>query len=233
MTTYYRAKPSGFPGEYPNAGYLAVKETKCITGDNVFVSEISFMQDGKNGQEYVVEISTPFSKDPRASSGYYTATINVQNMKVQGYTVLINSKGKNVQQFYIKPGETITFRYAFTIDLESPAFALKKAHNAMSETDVFKKNKDRFDNWYDSNVPHFETDDPDMLKMYYYRWFVVYRGLHNPRTVMKNHPYPRQAFYEGPGGYTKAIGTIGSMSHTGSKMDERRFERLGRYSELE
>jgi hypothetical protein len=48
----------------------------------------------------------------------------------------------------------------------------------------------------------------DLLKMYYYRWFVVYRGIHEPRRLIQDHDYPRPAMYESPigGWYDCVIG---------------------------
>lgn len=57
-----------------------------------------------------------------------------------------------------------------------------------------------FDAWFGEHVPRLRTDDLHLLRLYTYRWFVVYRALHRPDHWYDGHPMPGTLIYEGPVG---------------------------------
>jgi hypothetical protein len=211
MTTYYRSRPSGRSDEYPNAGPLAVKERKCITTDNVFVAEMSLNQDSKVSQEYVVEVVTrfPTRKGIKPPHILFT-TVDTQGkagglgkynpIPVKGFGVTMTTMPSLTHRIKLKPYGRFEFRYSFRFDSEHHKTAAILAHDALARDDVFDRNAEEFDQWFERNVPALHVTNQKLLKAYYYRYYVVYRGYHNPRRLLPEHPYPRPVFYESPTG---------------------------------
>jgi hypothetical protein len=99
-------------------------------------------------------------------------------------------------------------RYGFSIDARSTDSAFNKVNAALADEAIFAKNASHFNQWFRDNVPAFQSRNFDLLKMYYYRWFVVYRGIHETRRLSPDHEYPRPVMYESPmgGWYDCVIG---------------------------
>lgn len=206
IETYYRSKPIKGSGEYPFSGYLTVKEKKCITPDNVFVSEITLIHDNKVPGEYSISINTPHFKKEKASGLRVVDTQTKvggigEQIKLNGYAaVLVSEDGSDSFNISLHPFEILTFKYSFCVNLQSYEKAHEKALIPLENHNVFDDNIKAFDRWFNENVPPLRIENKDVQKVYYYRWFVVYRALHKPQTVIPNHPYPKRCFYESPMG---------------------------------
>jgi hypothetical protein len=203
-TTYFRSLASGLPGEYPFAGLLTIKERKCITADNVFVSELTLINDQRVAQQYRVEILTPYFSGTRDPNVLRVQCKTVagglgQELPIDSDAVLIGAPGDFFNApFIMAPQQSMKMRYAFAVEVQGSENARARAISALNDAEVFEQNAAHFDSWFERNVPALETANQDWLKPYYYRWFVLYRAWHNPRKVLPDHPYPRPAFYESP-----------------------------------
>lgn len=206
LNTSYRSKPVQGNMEYPFSGYLTVREKKCITSDNVFVSELTLIHDNRVPGEYHINIMTPHFPKEDGSEALIVDTQTKaggigEKVPIKGYAaLLVSNQEKSSFHITLKPFESITIRYSFCVNLQSFDNAYKYAEEAIKEDPVFDKNVREFDQWFEENVPPLHIDRKDIQKVYYYRWFVVYRALHDPRKVIPHHPYPHSCFYESPMG---------------------------------
>ena len=204
----YRALPSGNPGTSPLAGYLSIKETKCITPEDVFVAELEILNDQREAGTFDLELLHPGLKtDGAAGRVTFTAATNVGGVAREGGKGWdINGSGwlsaKGDLQFgkglVIPPQKTLKLRYAFAIDHVGTGDSRQRVEAVLSEADPFKRNEAAFNAWFEKNVPAFQTTEPDILKLYYYRWFLVKRSIHDPKNFIANHPYKRPSIYESP-----------------------------------
>ena len=78
--------------------------------------------------------------------------------------------------------------------------AEKLIENALKTKNPFEENEKQFNAFIAENAPEFVTENFDILKIYYYRWFLVWRAHHKPSEIIENHPIPSDCFYESPYG---------------------------------
>ena len=71
MDTYYRSKPSG---DYKLSGLIAVRETKCFTEDDTFVSHLTVYNDDNVPAEISVQLALPFNT---LSDGLYAVSAKI------------------------------------------------------------------------------------------------------------------------------------------------------------
>jgi hypothetical protein len=100
----------------------------------------------------------------------------------------------------LSPWQRKKLRYGFAIRTSSAPDAVDAVKKAIDDENVFAKNVVHFNDWFQRNVPPLHVRNCDVLKMYYHRWFVVYRGCHEARRLLPNHEYPRPVMYESPAG---------------------------------
>ncbi|MEK7950780.1 MGH1-like glycoside hydrolase domain-containing protein [Luteolibacter soli] len=205
--TYYRALPSGKPGASPLAGPLSIKETKCITPEDVFVAELEILNDERSAITVDLELIHPELKADGTGKVTFTAVTNVGGIaKEKGKGWEINGSGWLASKgdltlgkaLSLPPQKTLKVRYAFAVDHVSTTDSNDRVNAALTEADPFKRNETSFNAWYEKNVPEFSTTDPDILKLYYYRWFLVKRSIHDPKNFIAGHPYKRPSIYESP-----------------------------------
>jgi hypothetical protein len=212
MTTYYRALPDSMKGSYPYAGDLNVKERKCITEDNVLVLEYTFTHDNRTNGEYDVSLLFPKFKK-LAGSGQYAFTAKSipkfqdQPLPIEGFVAVENTeKTSEKLKLNLKPFESKTVRFTVAFDTYSVDNAIKKGKIQRVNSNPYAENTEKFNKWFADNVPQLTIDNYDMLKLYYYRWFLVYRNSHIPSKNIKNHPYAGSVVYEAPFAAGSVIG---------------------------
>jgi len=206
MTTYYRALPDTMKGSYPYAGDLNVKERKCITDENVLVLEYTLTHDNRTTGDYEITLKLPKFKMLDNSAHYSFNTKSTpkslgQILNIDGYVSVENSE-KSGDKFHVilKPFESKTIRFSVAFDSNSLDKAIRISNSTCLNSRVFDENIKSFNHWFDENVPQLTIDNSDMFRLYYYRWFVVYRNYHNPGKYIKNHPFACPVFYESPFG---------------------------------
>ncbi|QJE96790.1 MGH1-like glycoside hydrolase domain-containing protein [Luteolibacter luteus] len=208
MESRYRALPSGKPGTSPLAGYLSIKETKCITPEDVFVAELEILNDQREPGTFDLELLHPELKaDGNEGRVTFTAVTNVGGVAREGGkgweingSGWLSSKGDLTpgKGLVVPPQKTLRLRYAFAIDHVGTSDSRQRVEAALSEASPFKRNEAAFNAWFEKNVPAFQTTEPDILKLYYYRWFLVKRSIHDPKNFIADHPYKRPSIYESP-----------------------------------
>ncbi|MFA6074476.1 MAG: hypothetical protein WCV63_00775 [Negativicutes bacterium] len=205
LTTYYR---STVDESYPFGGVLTIKEKKCINANNTFVSECKFINDCNAVRRYRVEMQLPHFARQSEENVYLVHAKALpggmlygnDKFLIDGYAVATTNFGKTIFELELAPHETKAVRFSFAVSEQSAVCADEYVNAALKDIDIFQKNEQLFNDWMHTNVPSLEIDDFDLLKIYFYRWFLVYRSQHNPRSILKQHPYKHPAFYESPFG---------------------------------
>ncbi|HEY1120792.1 MAG TPA: hypothetical protein VGE67_04295, partial [Haloferula sp.] len=189
------------------AGSLSIQETKCITPEDVFVAELEILNDERSAITVDLELIHPELKADGSGKVTFTAETNVGGVaksKGKGWEIngsgWLSSKGDLTlgKALTLPPQKTLKLRYAFAVDHVGTSDGKDRANTALTEADPFKRNEAHFNAWYEKNVPAFSTTDPDILKLYYYRWFLVKRSVHDPKNFIAGHPYKRPSIYESP-----------------------------------
>ncbi|MDD4101008.1 MAG: hypothetical protein PHU80_00050 [Kiritimatiellae bacterium] len=209
LTTYYRSRPNTLGTDYIKSGGCALKETKCITRDNVFISEMEISNCSPVPRVYNICVSSKMPALPvvktdkgAAMSGSFAFDTFSFGRKTprKGFSAMAIQAEAFTWRIMLSPWEKKTVRYAFAVDGLSAENALTKVQAALADAAVFNRNVSAFNRWFADNVPELLLDNPDLLKMYYYRWFVVYRSIHEARRLLPDHEYPRPVMYESPAG---------------------------------
>ncbi|WP_338288941.1 hypothetical protein [Luteolibacter sp. LG18] len=210
----YRPLPTGAAGTSPLAGNLSIKETKCITPENVFVAELEILNDQREAGTFDFELVAPDLKMSGEGAVTFTAITNAGGIarevpgqkERQGWPVhgsgWLAAKGDLTfgEGVQLPPQRTVKLRYAFAIDEVGTTNARARVEAVLAEANPFQRSETAFNAWYAANVPAFQCGDPDLLKLYYYRWLVVKRSVHDPKKFIAGHPYKRPAIYESPVG---------------------------------
>ncbi|WP_193213761.1 MGH1-like glycoside hydrolase domain-containing protein [Luteolibacter marinus] len=208
--THYRPLPSGKPGSYPFSGTIAIKETKCVTGDDVFVTRLEILNDSRGDTTVDLLLETPEFTRSDDGKVRFDAETNVGGIsggapgKRGGWPInptgFLSTSGDLAfgEGIVLPPQKTKTLRLAFAVDETGTTNAADRVAATLADPDPFKRHEQDFNAWFDAKVPAFTTDDPDLAKLYYYRWFLVKRNIHDPKRFIANHPYKRPAIYESP-----------------------------------
>lgn len=215
-TTYYRSVLyPGAAGDCAGIGATVLKEVKCIDSDNVFVAEAVLKNTGRLEREYEISLVPGRHFVRFAGSGGVTAarwafdTVSMCKARKRECSVAVaTSLGSFRRRVKIAPGGEYSFRYACAFSAASTEETAALASSRLSAEDPFADNERAFNGWFDAKVPRFESSDIGIEKMYFYRWFVVKRNIHDARRVIARHEYPRRAVYESPVGdwYNCVIG---------------------------
>ena len=202
-TTWYRNNPvvngKDLGGKYP-LGLTVVRESKAIIKKRVFVAEMEIRNSSP--------IEKTYKFNGKINKAYKNGKLAFKYVLMSQYTPVeleaafeSNLKADTIK---LSANKSVKIRYAFAIGAD----AQKLAKYAVLLPDFCKENAKEFDAYFAENVPELQVADLDILRMYYYRHFLLKRARHNPREIIANHPYPREAIYESPMGdwYSCAIG---------------------------
>ena len=206
LSTYFRALPDTLKGSYPHAGDLTIKETKCITENNVLILEYTLTHDNRTVGDYSIELLFPAFKKLAQANQFSFSTITDaramgKTLPVEGFVSVCNSENTiNKCTVHLNPFESKKIRFAVAFDSNSLETAAGEATKICKNPTVCADQISRFNAWFSKNVPLLKIENQDMLKLYYYRWFVACRNYHNPSKYIKNHPYKTPVFYESPFG---------------------------------
>ena len=204
MTTYYRSLPNAAsPADEKRVGRIVLKERKAILSDNTFLAEATIKNTSSLPLKCRVSVRTggdlPAPGSPAKAWRFVTKSMNRDAERVT-YAACDTSFGGGIAPLELPPHGEHTFRYALAFSPDSTSDAKDRIVRALAGSDAFAANARAFNDWFARNVPRLETGNPDLLKMYLYRWFVVKRGTHDARRVIPDHEYPRRAVYESPVG---------------------------------
>ena len=204
MTTYYRSLPNAAsPADEKRVGRIVLKERKAILSDNTFLAEATVKNTSSLPLKCRVSVRTggdlPAPGSPAKAWRFVTKSMNRDAERVT-CAACDTSFGGGIVPLELPPHGEHTFRYALAFSPDSASDAKNRIVRALAGSDAFAANARAFNRWFARNVPRLETGNPDLLKMYLYRWFVVKRGTHDARRVIPDHEYPRRAVYESPVG---------------------------------
>lgn len=197
MDTYYRSKPSG---DYKLSGLIAVRETKCFTEDDTFVSHLTVYNDDNVPAEISIQLTLPFDT---LSDGLYTVSAKImpgglnKAMTLKGYA----AAQATVCRFTLPAGGRKTLRYGFAFDPQKERSAMIRLEQALAQEQPFARAEARFNRWMEENIPVLHTENTDMRKVYYYRSFLIKRAIHNPARLLPDSDFQGECVYESPFGY--------------------------------
>lgn len=201
MDTIYRCAAQR--SVYPHSGVVTIRERKAITRQDVYIAHVRLQNERREPIPVRVAFRLPFSRE---GDVYRVETVALpgalmRRYPIGGYMALAVSEGQADGLTMELPalGDG-TFRYAMAFSPVSPEDARIRARQALAEEEPFAKNEAAFNAWFALRVPRLDMENQDFLKSYYYRWFVVYRSIHNPRDIIPQHEMDRPCMYESPAG---------------------------------
>ena len=196
MDTIYRSQIH--PEYYPHSGTLVIRERKAITRADLYIAHVRLLNEKRDSASIQIRFQLPFKKEGalyRVDTHTLPGAL-LKNYPIQGYMALAVSLGPDdTFSAVLAPSAALSFRYALAFGL-SRAEARRKAEAALKEEAPFQKNEEEFNAWFARYVPQLEMENMDLLKVYYYRWFVVYHSIHKPIQIIPEHPIPRPCIYE-------------------------------------
>lgn len=199
MDTYYRSKPFG---AYERNGVVAVREQKCFDDKDTFISHLTFCNDGQEPLEVNIRLQVPFEQISEEQYRVYTKIMPAslgKDLFLEGFACAKTQQGA-VTSFTIPPLESVKIRYGFAFHSESAKKAQEAVEFACTVSDPFIEAEQRFNAWMNTYVPKLTIENQDLLKIYYYRFFVIKCAIHTPSDVWKHSVFQGQCAYESPFG---------------------------------
>lgn len=199
MTTYYRSEPMG---EYKKSGLLCLKEQKCFTEDDVFVSHITLINDGRVPCEVKIDFSVPFEHTGKGIYRVNTQTVVMglgRQVSVTGWAAVKTDIGA-APAVIIPPNNHVSLKYGFCFDKSCAEEAERRLQAAFENNDPFRDAEERFNRWMDEHIPVFSSDNTDMEKVYYYRAYVIKCAVHDPSALLDDSVFGGECVYESPFG---------------------------------
>lgn len=199
MDTYYRSE---FLGEYKRSGTLCVRETKCFDENDAFISHLTIFNDDRENVEIEISLLTPFEK---ISENIYKVEAKIlprgltKHYELGGFASAKTDRGESFK-VTIPANSNVTLKYGFAFSCDSAEAAEKNLNAALLEKDPFKHSEERFNAWFEEYIPALKTENTDMLKVYYYRAFLIKSAVHTPSRVLPESEYSGRAVYESPFG---------------------------------
>lgn len=200
IKTHYRSFPNG---AYKKDGLITVKEEKCITQDDVFVSYLTIFNDSREEKNITLKIDTFMNKE---KNGYKLISQPVAGAvgklsEINCYAFLASDRGvADTFNFVIKANSCVEIRIVLAFSKKSENESQSNAEKVLLENDIFKTNENDFNKWFSKNVPELVTDNMDLKKIYYYRYYLIKRNTHNPSEFIDSHPIKGECLYESPSG---------------------------------
>ena len=199
MTTYYRSLPSD---EYTKSGLVSIKETKTFAADDTFLAELTITNDGRHDINISARLSVPFE---RTGGGEYTVNAKIipgslyKNMTLRGVAASFFDRGDSAE-LTIPKNSSVRLRYGFAFELSDTEKAKRRLCDAFSDETIFADAERRFNQWMADHAPRLICEDTDIMRVYYYRLFVVKCAIHTPRDVLPESDFDGLAVYESPFG---------------------------------
>lgn len=201
MDTYYRCTPD--MDYYTNSGCICIRETKCIMENDTYISHLTIHNDKREDVIIHMEINTYMDKE---GHGYHLRANSIAAALGRMYEVdckasIACTLGEGNSFDIVIPGQSyISLRYAFAISPLSCEVAYSQTKSVIEENNPFLKNENAINDWFKENAPELRTDNYDILKCYYYRWYLIRRAIHSPSQVIRDHQIKGQCYYESPFG---------------------------------
>ncbi len=207
METVYRSDID--TNDYPHSGTLCIRDKKAILRNDVFISHLTLTNQKREGSEVELTFSMPFLEKEANIYEVNTKTMP-KALKTQypmkGFAVVMTDTGNRRVTLKIPPLGSVSLRVALAYDPKDKKTAIEKATDILAISDPFSENEKTFNHWFEDHVPMLECENTDILKVYYYRWYVVYRSIHEPAKWIDGHAINGECIYESP--YGAWFGTV-------------------------
>ena len=223
METYYRCEPEEV---YSRSGLVAIKETKCITKADTFVSHITLFNDDNSDATLEVRLLTPFEQvgegvfrvngrtQPRAMKVQYELKCSFLVLSTEGLKFTLT----------IPASSSVSFRVAALYAPKNIEKSRARLERIIADGSIFKKAEREYNLWFEKNAPRLACENPDILKVYYYRWHLVRKYTVTPSKLIPEHFVKGTCMYESSTGswYGCPVGLPVPM-----QIDEARWQRGG------
>ena len=145
---------------------------KYITKDDMAVSVINVTNVG--AADITANVAVNSGNITAVSGKNITGTIDNFNLRLagDGFTA---ADGKVTKEVVIPSGETETFKVAMAFSPSSTDKNAANINNFFNDSDYLNTQKIEFNDWYKENIPYFESPDPVLNQIYYFRW-LTYRN---------------------------------------------------------
>ena len=202
IDTIYRSEAD--PEYFDHAGWLAVREKKCFLPDDTFVSELCLTNDRNAPVTLTVSLFVGDGSLRKEDGAYRIETTAVpraltERVNINGF-IYASVNGEPSITVTLGSGETKTVRCSLAFSPISAAAAKESADEALSVEDPVTVAEKNFNAWFDENVPALSIDDIDIMKLYYYRAYLVKVSTHTPEDIIPGHFFNGQIAYESPFG---------------------------------
>ena len=204
----YRWSIAGIEAAY-SCGKMHIREKKYITREDVFAVVLSVRNADSVSHEFALSASTLLScVKSHFRSLYNPAYVEFDNAGTHAarMRLMLDVTARNVLRtvtqanivFYspqlcvddgndsfgasrrLQPGECADFTICGMISHVDPLESLLEKTMVHAEGDLWQCNERVVAQWFDENVPAFSCSDPVLEKLYYYRWYLVYKNMITP-----------------------------------------------------
>lgn len=217
----YQWTPSAVCAQY-TAENLSIHEKKYIGRDDIAVSVLDITNTGESGifiNYRASTLLTVLNKQPRALYNPNFVSCDNRNKDTIGFRVNLECTARNVLRtnanarfcfhipgaktgrdndtlnggFYIAPGDIKHITAVFSCFTEDAREAEGQLRTLAQCEELTERNNSAFQKWFEENVPQMDCSDPMLEKLYYYRWYVVYKNTINPGVDC----FQQECIYEG------------------------------------
>ncbi len=172
-----------------HGGVLMLHEEKWIS-ETGLCAEWQFHHNG------AVPLTIDVTPRGGVTASPLSVTVTTQSL-YQPLTTLLYTVCEPATSVTVPPLTTVMLSFVCGLGTSHDAAAAAFQQGKQSTLSSVQEDLNR---WFDDHAPGFSCDDPDLTRLYYYRWFVVYRSLHQPDRWFPQHPMPGTLIYESPSG---------------------------------
>ncbi len=200
--------PAGITSEF-YCGNLRIKEKKYITKEDIFTVVLSLKNTDSLPHRYDFSVRTLLTNAKLQFRSLYspnyiefenvdTHTVKMRLMTdVTARNILRTTTHANIV-FYsseltvnqtndtffgsrlLRPGECTEISVSGAISHVDSVDDLAEKVKSHLDCDLWNENDRRVMQWFEENVPQLRCSDPILEKLYYYRWYIVFKNLINP-----------------------------------------------------
>lgn len=220
--TAFKWTPCAICAEY-TLGNLKISEKKYIGQDDTAVSALKIMNSGDRGITLAYRANTLLTELKKQARALYNPcfiSYDNRNSDVIGFRIHLDCFARNVlrqnvyAQFryhvpdattasendslcgsiFIGPGETKPLTALFSCNIDDDSTDRVNKLKVLSHSEgLAERNDIAFQGWYERNVPELTCSDSLLEKLYYYRWYVVYKNIITPGVDC----FQQECIYEG------------------------------------
>lgn len=146
-----------------------------------------------------IQVISPLIPDGNDHARIHTAMLPGalgQTLYLSGHVVLCSEHDKQPTICELQPFAETTFCVAFAFDSHSEEAARRKIKSAFDLTNPFESNEQFFNAWILRQAPQLRCENMELLRLYYYRWFLIFKNAFTPVDVVPEHFLKTSCVYE-------------------------------------